>query len=108
VLTKPDKGSQAALIAELQETTAEQERELERQEKRLKNYTLEILELKNRIKALEHQLDTTKWEVVQQVVAERVEKAVDKSNVQGIKEITPEVLEEAIREANKIRTTIRN
>ena len=112
VLTKPDKGSQAALIAELQETTAEQERELERQEKRLKNYTLEILELKNRIKALEHQLDTTKWEaanvgdiieigmeVVQQVVAVREEKER--------KEITPEALEEAIREANRIRTTIR-
>lgn len=53
VLTKPDKGSKSELIAELQETIAEQERELERQEKRLKNYTLEILELKEQIKALE-------------------------------------------------------
>ncbi len=98
VLTKPDKGSKSELIAELQETIAEQERELERQEKRLKNYTLEIHELKERIKALEHVLDTTKWEVVQQSVAEQIEKGTPENS----REITPEMLEEAIRKANKL------
>jgi len=108
VLTKPDIGSQRELIVELQETIGEQERELERQEKRLKGYTLEILQLRNRIELLNKIISQgvknhlNKQAPLKDLGDELIEAAM-KDQVEQLNEVTSEMLNEAIRESNKLK-----